>query len=401
MERSRAADPHRTGPLAGIRVIDLTQVVLGPFATQVLGDMGADVIKVESPEGDNTRQIGPSRTPGMGAYYANLNRNKRSLALNLKRPEAMAALWRLIEGADVFVHNMRIGAMARLGLDYASVAARNPRIVYAGATGFRKDSTMQESPAYDDLIQGMSGIAALNAGPDGAPRYFPSVMADKICGHVLASMIAMALVHRERTGEGQEVHVPMLETMLDFLLVEHFWGATIAEPERGIGYPRMLTPHRRPYATADGHVCVIAVSDPQWRRIFIALGQPELADDARFNSVAARARNVDALYGTLAEGLRTRGTAEWMAILNEGDIPNGPVHRLQDVLDDPYLRETGFFSTETHPDEGAVIVRAVPAQFSATPPGVRSLWPRLGEHNHEVLAEAGFDAAEIARISGP
>ena len=178
--------------------------------------MGADVIKVESPIGDQTRDIGPSRTRGMGSYYANLNRNKRSIVLDLKRKPAMDALWRLIEGADVFVHNMRIGAMERLGLGYAAVAARNPRIVYACATGFRQGSTMQESPAYDDLIQGMSGMASLNAGPDGAPRYFPTVAADKITGHVLASMIAMALVHRARTGQGQEVHVPMMETMLNF-----------------------------------------------------------------------------------------------------------------------------------------------------------------------------------------
>ena len=192
-----------TGPLAGVRVIDLTSVVLGPFATQVLGDMGADVIKIESPAGDDTRHIGPSRTPAMGAYFATLNRNKRSVVLNLKRPAALAALHRLINGADVVVHNMRLDAAARLGLTFAALAGRNPRIILACATGFRKTGSMRDFPAFDDLIQGMSGAAALNAGPDGAPRYLPTVVADKVTGHVLASMIGMALFHRERTGAGR------------------------------------------------------------------------------------------------------------------------------------------------------------------------------------------------------
>ncbi len=273
------------GPLAGIRVIDLTTVVLGPFATQLLGDMGADVIKVESPDGDNCRWIGPSRTKGMGSYFAMLNRNKRSVVLDLKRPAARDALLRLVDGADVFVHNMRLGAAERLGLGYASLVARNQRLVYASASGFRRGSSKQDDPAFDDMIQGMSGLAALNAGPDGAPRYVPSVVVDKLTGQMLASMIGMALFHRERTGQGQEVHVPMLETMLSFLLVEHLWGAAINQPELGLGYPRMLTPHRRPYATRDGYISVIAVSDAHWGRLFEAMGRhgadrrPALRDD--------------------------------------------------------------------------------------------------------------------------
>jgi crotonobetainyl-CoA:carnitine CoA-transferase CaiB-like acyl-CoA transferase len=388
------------GPLAGIRVIDLTQVVLGPFATQVLGDMGADVIKVESPAGDQTREIGPSRTRGMGSYYANLNRNKRSIVLDLKRKPAMDALWTLIEGADVFVHNMRIAAMERLGLGYAAVAARNPRIVYACATGFRQGSRMQESPAYDDLIQGMSGMAALNAGPDGAPRYFPTVAADKITGHVLASMIAMALVHRERTGQGQDVHVPMMETMLNFLLPEHLWYETIGEGERGMGYPRMLTPYRRPFATKDGFLCVIAVSDAQWRGMFAAMGLPELIDDPRYCSVYARAQNVEAVYELLAEGLKQRTSAEWTDVLTRADIPNGPANTLPDLLRDAYLQETGFFQTMQHPAEGEVTVTAVPTAFSATPGGVRRLWPTLGQHTREVLQEAGLSDDAIAAATG-
>jgi crotonobetainyl-CoA:carnitine CoA-transferase CaiB-like acyl-CoA transferase len=393
------ADSNK-GPLAGLRVIDITTVVLGPFATQVLGDMGADVIKVETVDGDSTRYIGPSRTPGMGSYFATLNRNKRSVALDLKNPAARAALLRLIDGADVLVHNMRAGAAQRLGLDYAAVRARNPKIVYASAGGFRQDSSQRDFPAYDDLIQGLSGITELNAGPDGQPRYFPTVLVDKLTGSTLASMVAMALVHRERTGEGQEVHLPMLETIASFALIEHMWAGTLNEPDKGLGYPRMLTPHRRPYRTKDGYISVIAHSDAQWRALFAAMEAPELADDPRFATVAARTAHIDALYGTLTAGMPKRTTAEWIALLRAADIPCGKANTLRDLFDDPYLRETGFFQRMDHPDEGEVLVSAIPARFSESPPSVRALWPRLGQHTREVLREAGLGEVEIDAIAG-
>jgi crotonobetainyl-CoA:carnitine CoA-transferase CaiB-like acyl-CoA transferase len=388
------------GPLTGIRVIDLTTVVLGPFATQILGDMGADVIKVESPDGDNCRWIGPSRTKGMGSYFAMLNRNKRSVVLDLKRPAAKDALLRLVDGADVFVHNMRLGAADRLGLGYAALSARNQRLVYACASGFRKGSSKQEHPAFDDLIQGMSGVAALNAGPDGAPRYVPSVVVDKLTGQTLASMIGMALFHRERTGQGQEVHVPMLETMLSFLLVEHLWGAVLNQPELGLGYPRMLTPHRRPYATQDGYISVIAVSDVHWRRLFEAMGRSALIEDPRFTTIAARSDNVDALYAVLADGMRERTTAEWLKVLGALDIPCGPVNSLTDLLQDDYLQETDFFQQMRHPLDGDVTLTAIPARFSTSPPSVRRLWPALGQHTTEVLHEIGCDTRDIDAITG-
>ena len=388
------------GPLAGIRVIDVTTVVLGPFASQVLGDMGADVIKVETVEGDSTRYIGPSRTKGMSSYFATLNRNKRSLAIDLKKPAAKRALLRLVESADVFVHNMRIGAAQRLGLDYASLSALNPRLVYACASGFRKGSSMQEFPAYDDLIQGVSGTASLNAGPDGAPRYFPTVLVDKLTGSTLASMIGMALFHRERTGQGQEVHVPMMETILSFMLIEHLWHGVLGEPEKGLGYPRMLTPHRRPYQTKDGFISVIAHSDAQWTKLFDSMGVPHLIEDPRFCSVPARSANIDALYATLTEGMKQRTTAEWLAELRPADIPCGQANTLMDLFSEPYLRETGFFERAEHPVEGEVVVPAIPARFSASPPSVRRLWPTLGEHTTEILREAGCSDAEIAEITG-
>lgn len=382
----------QSGPLDGIKVIDLTTVVLGPYATQMLGDMGADVVKIESPEGDNCRWIGPRRSEDCGAYFAMLNRNKRSVVLDLKQQRARDALLRLVERADVFVHNMRIGAAQRLGLDYATLSSRNPRLVYACASGFRQGSSKQEHPAFDDLIQSLSGLASLNAGPDGAPRYVPSVVVDKLTGHMLASMIGMALFHRERTGQGQEVHVPMLETTLSFLLVEHLWGAVFNQPELGLGYPRMLTPHRRPYATKDGHIAVIAVSDAHWRRLFEAMDRASLIDDPRFTTIAARSDNVDALYAVLADGMRERTTAEWLEILAALDIPCGPANTLNDLLHDDYLRETGYFQQMHHPRDGEVTITAIPARFSASPPSVRRLWPALGEHTEEVLREIGFDA---------
>jgi crotonobetainyl-CoA:carnitine CoA-transferase CaiB-like acyl-CoA transferase len=387
-----------TGPLAGIRVIDITTVVLGPFCSQTLGDMGADVIKVETVQGDSTRLIGPSRTPGMGSYFANLNRNKRSLALDLKTPAAREVILRLVETADVFVHNMRIGAAQRLGLDYPALSARNPKLIYACASGFRKGSSMQEFPAYDDLIQGVSGAASLNAGPDGAPRYFPTVMVDKLTGAQLASMIGMALFHRERTGEGQEIHLPMMETILSFMLVEHLWFGTLGEPEKGIGYPRMLTPHRRPYATEDGYISVIAHSNAQWGKLFEAMGVPELISDPRFNSVEARTRNIDAAYATLTEGMKQRTTEEWLAELRPADIPCGKANSLDDLFTDPYLTETGYFEAYQHPLEGDVVVPAIPARFSRSPANVHRPWPALGEHTREILRQLGYSEADIESI---
>jgi crotonobetainyl-CoA:carnitine CoA-transferase CaiB-like acyl-CoA transferase len=389
-----------TGPLTGVRVIDITTVVLGPYCSQTLGDMGADVIKVETIEGDSTRLIGPSRTPGMGSYFANLNRNKRSIALDLKKPAAREAVLRLVETADIFVHNMRLGAANRLGLDYATLSARNPKLIYAAANGFRKGSSMQEFPAYDDLIQGVSGIASLNAGADGAPRYFPTVVVDKLTGAMLASMIGVALFHRERTGQGQEIHLPMLETILSFALVEHLSHGTLDEPEKGLGYARMLTPHRRPYATKDGYISVIAHSNAQWAKLFDAMGVPHLIDDPRFNSVPARSANIDAVYATLTEGMKQRTTEEWLAELRPADIPCGKANSLDDLFTDPYLVETGYFERHQHPVEGDVVIPAIPARFSATPANVHRPWPTLGQHTQEVLSEAGYSPAEIEAITG-
>jgi crotonobetainyl-CoA:carnitine CoA-transferase CaiB-like acyl-CoA transferase len=389
-----------SGPLSGIRVVDLTSALLGPLATQTLGDMGAEVIKVEPPEGDPIRALGPWRHPGMGAYFLNINRNKKSVALDLKRPAARAALLKLVETADVFVHNMRLAAIERLGLDYRAVSRCNPRIVYAAATGFRKDGAHRDRPSFDDVIQGESGLAVLNGGAGGEPRYVPMAVSDKICGYVLASAIGMALFHRERSGEGQEVHVPMLETMVAFNLADHLWHAALAEPEKGVGYPRMLTEHHRPFPTKDGHICILATTDLQSRHLFEAIDCPELADDERFSTLARRTDNIDELYKIVIERMRLRTTAEWRERLDRFDVPNGAVTDLKGLLVDRYLAEIGFFERVEHPSEGKMLTTAIPVTFSGSPgKSFRLPPPRLGEHTTMVLGELGYCDAEIGEIT--
>ena len=390
-----------SGPLVGVRVVDLTVNVLGPVATQILGDMGADVIKIETPTGDPNRETGPRRHAHMSAMHLNVNRNKRSVTLDLKTEHGRAALLRLVETADVFVHSMRPAAAKRLGVGYEAIAACNPRIIYGYGPGYRQDGPNRDYPAYDDVVQGESGIASLMAQVNGnGPRFYPTVIIDKLCGYVLASAIGMALYQRERSGLGQEVHVPMFETILAFNYLEHLWGGAFDPPlPPGIGYVRLLTRHRRPYPTQDGHICVLAVNDDQWRRIFPALGRPELIEDPRFAKTDQRVRNYDELYEIVGEQLKKKTTAEWHRILDEVDIPNGPVHSLQELLHDPYLNQTGFFERYEHPTEGPVVTPMVPVQFSRTPGGLHRPPPRLGEHTAEVLREIGFSEQELAAFA--
>ncbi|MBI3371738.1 MAG: CoA transferase [Betaproteobacteria bacterium] len=388
-----------TGPLAGIRVVDLTINIVGPVAAQILGDMGADVIKIEAPGGDPNRQTGPERTSDMGVLYMNVNRNKRSMVLDLKRGESVDVLMRLVDRADVFLHSMRPKAAERLGIDYAAISARNPRVIYAFGPGYRGDGPHRDRPAFDDVIQGESGMADLTRRQHGEPHFFPMVIVDKFCGHVLASAVAMALYNRERTGNGQMVEVPMLETMLSFNLMEHLWGAAHDQPRGEIGYSRPFMRERRPYKTADGHMCLMASSDPQWQRLLPAIGLPELAKDPRYEKLINRSRHFPELYARVAEKIALRTTAHWRVILDAVDIPNGPVRTLPELLTDPYLAQTGFFLDYPHPSEGAMTTTAIPVRFSQTPGNIRRHPPKLGEHTLEVLKELGYDDSEAAILS--
>lgn len=373
------AETTPPGALSGYRVVDLTANVLGPLATQLLGDAGAEIIKVESPGGDPMRHVGPMRSPGMGSMFANLNRNKRSIVLDLKRPEERAVITSLVKEADIFVHTIRPAGAKRLGIDYATLSRDHPELIYASASGFRRGTTEQDKPAFDDSIQGRSGLAWLNRNQQGEPRFLPTILADKLCGHILSHAITLAALHRERTGEGQEVALPMMDAMAGFNLIEHLWGATICDPAQGLGYTRMLTPHRRPYRTIDGYLCVIAVNDDQWRRLFVAIDRPELTSDPRFAKLDARARHIDLVLEILAGALTMRTTREWQLILAAADIPTAPVNSLSDLLDDPYLAESGLLEQVDHPTEGEMLQIAPAVAFSASPLSIRSLPPFLDQ----------------------
>jgi crotonobetainyl-CoA:carnitine CoA-transferase CaiB-like acyl-CoA transferase len=386
------------GPLSGIRVVDLTSVMLGPFCTQILGDMGADVIKVEAPGGDIGRQTGATKNPGMSAAYLSKSRNKRSVMLDLKHEDAYQALLRLVETADVFVHNIRPKAAHRLRIDYDSIVARKADIVYAAATGYGEDGPFVDKPAYDDLIQGASGLAALNGSVTGTPRYAPSVLADKTTGLYLTWSISMALLHRERTGEGQRVHVPMYESFTAFVMSEHLQGAMYDPPIGEAGYGRMLTPHRRPYPTADGHICVLPYNNKHWQRFFDVAGQPAMAEDPRFCDQASRSVHIDALYGIVAEVMVTRTSAEWLEALEAADIPVMPMNTPADLFDCPHLTEVNMFEDVDHPTEGRLKQLKIPVSFSKTPGGLYRHAEQLGASTRAVLEEIGLTADEIAAL---
>ncbi|HUR90660.1 MAG TPA: CoA transferase [Ramlibacter sp.] len=385
------------GPLHGIRIIDMTSVLMGPFASQALGDMGADVVKIEPPQGDLVRQIGPARHDAMGPIFLNTNRNKRSVVLDLKQPAGVQALKRLLEDADVLMYNVRPQAMARLGLDYETVTAINPRIVYAGVFGFGQDGPYAARPAYDDLIQGAATLPYLIArAAGGIPRYVPTAMADRIVGQTAVGAILASIIARDRTGRGDRVDVPMFETMVAFVLGDHLGGLTYEPPLDGGGYARQLSPERRPYATRDGYICALVYNDKQWEGFLKGIGrESQLKDDERFATFANRSRNIDHVYGWLSKVFEERTTDEWMRLLEKADVPFMPMHDLQSVLKDPHLEATGFFQTVEHPSEGAIRMMRMPMTWSNNTADAPRPTPQLGEHTSEVLREAGFAQADI------
>jgi len=384
------------GPLDGVRVLDLTTVVMGPYATQILADLGADVVKVEPPEGDIMRYAWPFRSKGMGHIFLNANRNKRGIVLDLKKPEAREACLALAARADALVYNIRPQAMARLKLGYDDVRAVNPRIIYAGCFGYSQRGPYAAKAAYDDLIQGAAGLPWLSreAGAE-TPRYTPVIIADRSVGLHTANAVCAALYAREKTGRGQRVDVPMFESLLQSVLGEHLGGYTFVPHIGEGGYRRMLTPYRRPYETKDGYVCALIYNDKHWRTFFELVGRADLEEDPRFASAEGRSRNFDAVYSFVADEMARHTTAHWLEALERADIPVQRMNSLEDILRDPHLAAIGYFTPVEHPSEGALLSMKVPSEWSETEPAYRRHAPRLGEHTREVLREAGYDDAAI------
>jgi len=389
------------GPLEGLRVIDATSMIAGPTAAQILGDYGADVIKVEPPEGDLMRRGGGgAKSADMCPLYLQVNRNKRSVVLDLKQPVARKALVLLCERADVFITNTRPASMRRLKLADADLRKANPRLVYVSITGYGENGPYAGKPAYDDLIQGIAAIPSTLARVTGAePRYVPLAIADRIVGMNAAHVTMAALFRRERTGEGQSVELPMFETMAQFVLGDHLGGRSFEPPNGASGYYRLLLPTRRPYVTRDGHVCALVYTDKHWKAFFDGIGRPDLqAAHPHLAQFTSRLKHPKEVYGLISEVLSTRTTAEALALFERCDIPCAPMHDLDSLIDDPHLAAVEFFQTLPHPTEGPIRYTGIPSRWNGSRLKIARHAPRLGEHSIAILTEAGLPAAEIAAL---
>ena len=387
-----------SGPLKGLKIIELTSVVLGPWAAQILADMGAEVIKVEAPFGDSNRQLGASRNPNMAALYLSNNRNKRSLVLDLKQASARDALLTIIKDCDVFLHNNRPQVMTKLKLEYNDIKSVNENIIYCGTYGYSKDGPYGEKGALDDSIQAASGIAALNELVLGEPRYLPTVVADKTTAITVVYSILAALFHRERTGSGQEVEVPMFETMVSFVMAEHIWGEVFEPPLDKAGYTRLMSHHRKPYKTKDSYIAVLPYMNNHWKTFCEKAERQDLIEDDRFKNLSSRVENIDDTYSETGKILSTKTTQEWLDIFADTKVPVIVVNSLDDLFTDPHLEAVGFWQDFDHPTEGKLKMPGFPAKFSKTPATIRKHAPNFGEHSLEILAEAGIDEETIKQM---
>jgi len=385
--------------LKGVRVLDLTTIVLGPYATQMLGDFGADVIKIENLDGDLFRAVRPGRSPKMGAGFINSNRNKRSLTLNLKSAEGKEIFYQLTKTADVVVHNMRNKSAIKLGIGYEDLKQHNPEIVYCGAQGYGEAGPLSEAPAYDDIIQAASGLAHLNADADGNPRYVPTILADKVTAHQLAVAILGGLIQKFRTGKGCCIETPMFEGLVSFLMVEQFSHQSFVPATGGTGYARMRSPYRRPYPTKDGFIALLPYSTKHWIEFFDLIDRPEFAELDIVTDPIKRSENIDQLYEKIIEFTPGKTTDEWCDLLATTDIPHTRVNEMDDLLTNEHLLAVDFFEEYEHPTEGTL--RRIRSPF--TMQGVEQTadipTPRLGEANESILMELGLDSAEIEALT--
>jgi len=401
--KDRELASEATGPLKGVRVLDLTSVVFGAYATQILGDLGADVIKVEFPGGrrgaggDIMRWAGHGQPEGpedLGPIYMTINRNKRSLLVDLKEARGQRLIRKLIQTSDVFAASVRYAGLERLGLGYEAVKALRPDIVYVHGCGYGSEGPYAGEPAYDDLIQSASGLADLLPRVDGdpTPRLLPSLVADKVCGLFMAQAVCAALFHRQRTGEGQFVETPMLECVTSFNLAEHFYGHVYDPPTGPWAYTRVANPQRKPFPTKDGYIGLLPYTDEQWDQFFDAAGLGDtFGKDPRFSDYRARGAHIRELYALVDEVTRSKTTHEWLALLKPLSIPVVKMNRLDDLPGDPHLDAVGLFERYAHPEAGGYLAMRPPVKYSATPANIRRHPPRLGEHTAEIFAEAEKD----------
>ena len=389
--------------LKGIRVLDLTTIVLGPYATRFLGDFGAEVIKVEAPGGDLFRSVRPGRSDAMGAGFINCNRNKRSIGLDLTRPTGKAVLARLVARSDVVVHNMRASSARRIGVDYETLSAIKPDLVYAYACGFGQDGPNADEPAYDDTIQASSGVAALNAGPDGRPRYLQTIIGDKVAGLHLAVAILAGLASQARTGQGAKkgvcIEAPMMETLTSFLMVEQLGGRTFDPPMGGCGYERLSSPNRKPHQTADGFVSIVPYNTAHWRAFMETAGRPDLIESEAVNNPLARSAAIDSLYAVIGEATPQFTTEEWLQRLRARDIPCARVNRLDDLFEDPHLAAVGMFEQTSHPTQGDLTNVRSPFVVAGEARSLDRPAPTPGADSEAVLGELGWTPQEIVALT--
>jgi len=388
-----------TKPLEGVRIIDASSILMVPYCTRLLADMGAEVIKVETINGDNTRYIGPSINNGMAAVFLNINRNKKSICVDLKTPEGRLIIYKLIKTSDVFVSNIRKAALEKIKLTHSDFEKLNPKIITANAVGFSSKGPYAGLPAFDDTIQAVSGMAAYQGAYSNQPSYTSGATADKVTGIMLGMSIIGALFNREKNGKGIELEVPMMETMVDFTLVEHLYGFNFIPPKAPPIYPRQSSPNRRPYKTKDGYVAVLPYSDEQWLRFFKLVGKEEILKDSKFSSLKSRNENIDLLYHMLSEELTKQDTNYWLKSLKQSDIPAAKVNFPEEIFEDEHLQETNFFRETQHPSEGKLLYPKLPVEFKNTDNGETLHAPNLGENTKEILVGLGYSDFEIESLA--